>query len=85
MSGKMKGRYVMPELIEPIEDFKRHLTDYTSYDFIDFGSGLIVVFTDEKVNIRQYHNNGNCLSSWVEKEEFFKKIGRHSKEEISIE
>lgn len=71
----------MAELVQPMEEFRNYLVEDTDYGFIDFGDGLIVVFCDDEVNVRQYHEDGTCLSSWVEKKEFFEKIGRHKKED----
>ena len=74
----------MAELIKPMDDFKNHLIEKCNYDFIDFGNGLLVIFTGDDVNIRQYHSDGACLSSWISQKDFFKKIN-HYKEELDNE
>lgn len=66
----------MVDIISPYDEFKTFLKEYSNDNWIEFGHGLIVVFGNEKVNIRQYHNEGFWLSSWVDKEEFFKGINQ---------
>lgn len=66
----------MPEIISPYDEFKKFLKEYSKDNWVEFGHGLIVVFGDKKVNIRQYHNDGFWLSSWVDKEDFFKRINQ---------
>ena len=72
----------MTALLDPIDDFKRHCQDLGLY-YIDFGMGLIVIFHNEKdganFNIRQYHEDGSCLSSWVNDEDFVQKIADNIK------
>lgn len=66
----------MPEIISPYDEFKEFLKEYSNDNWIEFGHGLIVVFGEKKVNIRQYHNDGFWLSSWIDKEEFFQGINK---------
>jgi len=42
--------------------------------YIEFEMGLLMIFQNEKVNIRQYAPNGECLSSWIDKERFFNSL-----------
>jgi hypothetical protein len=72
----VKGELLMPEIISPYDEFKKFLEEYSNDNWFEFGYGLIVVFGDKKVNIRQYHNDGFWLSSWVDKEEFFERINQ---------
>ena len=67
----------MPEIINPYDEFKKFITEHSDDNWIEFGEGLIVVFGDEKINIRQYHKKGYWLSSWVDKEKFLKAINQY--------
>lgn len=62
----------MAEVINQIDEFKKMLEE-NKRTYLDFGNGLLIVFNDELVNIRQYHDDF-CLSGWVKKEEFQEKI-----------
>lgn len=60
----------MVDLINPIESFKDYLMEI-DVQYVDFGNGLIIASpVGNKFNIRQYHEDGNCLSSWVDRDEF---------------
>jgi hypothetical protein len=67
----------MAALLDPIDEFKR-ACQQMGLHYIDFGMGLIVVFHNKKdganLNIRQYNEDGSCLSSWVNDEDFVQKI-----------
>lgn len=64
----------MAAMINPIDDFKVML-DKDNKPYIDLGMGLLVILSNNGfINVRQYHNDGVCLSSWVEKEAFEKEI-----------
>lgn len=63
----------MPEKIDAFSEFKKYMDDLEK-NYIDFGNGLIIVFGEEKVNVRQYHVDGFCLSSWIDNNDFYTAI-----------
>ena len=69
----------MPEIITPYDEFKKFITEHSDDNWIEFGRGLIIVFGDKKINIRQYHNKGYWLSSWVDNKEFYSAINSNNK------
>lgn len=63
----------MADLIKPIEQFKDML-ESNSIPYVELPQSTIIVKEGEIINIRQYHDDGCCLSSWIKKKDFFKRI-----------
>lgn len=74
----------MAELLQPKDEFIKMLEEYPGYDYVDFGNGLVFVFMENEINVRQYHNDGTCLSSWVKNEEFYSALNSNNKRNINI-
>ncbi|OEG62184.1 MAG: hypothetical protein BHK79_02760 [Halanaerobium sp. MDAL1] len=74
----------MAELLKPKDEFIKMIEEHTNYKYIDFGNGLVFVFTEKEVNVRQYHNDGTCLINWVKKNDFYTAINSNNKRDLKI-
>lgn len=74
----------MAELLQPKEEFIKMIEEYPGYAYMDFGNGLVFVFMEDKINVRQYHDDGTCLSSCVKNEEFYTAINSINKRAVKI-
>jgi len=61
------------DLLKQQEEF-RNMLEKECKPYEDLGNGLIIVVDGPVINIRQYHSEGFCLSSWVNSKDFIKKI-----------
>jgi hypothetical protein len=64
----------MAEMLKQQEEFKNMLQE-NGKPYEDFGNGLIIVVDGPMVNVRQFHSDGFCLSSWIDSDSFKRKIG----------
>jgi len=68
----------MTELLTQYDDFKNMLQEQ-SFSFVELSQQTLVVKTNNKINIRQYHDDF-CLSSWTKFEDFKEKVQELLKE-----
>lgn len=63
----------MPDLLKQQDEFIAMLNQYGKA-YKNLGNGLIIVNCGESLNIRQYHSDGFCLSSWIKVKDFKEKL-----------
>lgn len=70
-----KHKESMAEVIKPINNFKR-FCKVRGLDYVELEQGIVIVFHFEQdtVNIRQYADEGICVSSWTSLSELVDEI-----------
>lgn len=63
----------MAEIIKSFDEFKDML-ESKNIPYVELPQSTLIVKDGGLINIRQYHDSGYCLSSWVNKDEFKNKV-----------